>query len=389
MKRIVALIAVLTVGFFTVQTFAATRGVSDEEIVLGSYQSLSGPAAITSLVGKGANAYFKYVNDSGGIHGRKIRFIMVDDQAQVSRVVASVRKLVERDRVFGLVAGLNPGGTIATMKYLSKRQVPHVSVVASSILAFPPKKYLFCVRPVSFVEGRIMAKFAVENLNAKRIGIFYEDSNFGTDAQRGILAELKKRGVKPVVQVSYSPEDTEYSTQTLLLKEAKPDLVFLVSLFRYTAKFLVEAKKNKLTPTWFALSVNNTPVTIRLAGKASEGLISTASLPSVMSSLPQMAQYRQYFAKYYPKENKFNSLPMVGWSAASVFVEALRKAGRDLTVDKFITAMESFENWQEGIAFNMTFSPKRRDGQRALRISQVKKGRFVQIHDFIGLKDLK
>lgn len=365
---------------------ADQQGVTEDTIVVGSYQSLSGPAAITSLVGKGADAYFKSINDKNGIHGRKVKFIMEDDQAQVARVVATVKKFVERDRVFALVAGLNPGGTIATMKYLTKKKVPHVSVVASSTLALPPKKYLFVVRPVSYVEGRIMAKYAIENLQAKRIGVFYEDSNFGTDALKGIIAELEKRGMKPVAKVSYSQEDTEYSTQALLLKRAKPDLVFLLSLFRFTARFLQETEKIGFKPTWFALSVNNTPVTIKLSGKAADGLLASASLPSVASKIPAVVEYRKWFSKFYPKENVYNSLPLVGWSAAQVFSEAAKRAGRNLTTDGFIRAMESFDNWRGGIAHRLTFSTGRRDGQRAMRICQVKGGRFVQIHDFIEFK---
>jgi len=385
---VVVLVMILSIAFlgFPIGAGAGTRGVTDDTIVIGSYQSLSGPAAITSLVGKGADACFKFINEQGGVHGRKIKFIMEDDQAQVARVVGSVKKFVERDRVFALVAGLNPGGTIATMKYLTKKKVPHVSVVASSTLSIPPKKYLFVVRPISYVEGRIMAKYATENLKAKRIGIFYEDSNFGTDALKGIKAELEARGIKPVAEVSYSHEDTEYSTQAILLKEAKPDLVFLLSLFRYTSRFLQETEKIAFKPTWFALSVNNTPVTIKLSGKAAQGLLAPASLPPVTSKLPVMVQYRKWFSKYYPKENVYGSLPLVGWSAAQVFAEAAKRAGRDLTTEKFIKAMESFKDWRDGIAHRLTFGPDRRDGQRALRICQVQGKRFVQVHDFIEYK---
>ena len=231
-----------------------------------------------------------------------------------------------------------------------------------------------------------MAGYALEALKAKRIGIFYEDSDFGTDALKGILDELQQRNIEPDQKVSYSHEDAEFSTQALLLKEANPDVVFLLSLFRFTSRFLQETEKIGFKPTWFALSVNNTPVTIRLSGKASEGLFAPASLPDITSDFPPIVEYRTWFAKYYPKEDVFNSLPLVGWSAAQVFSEAARRAGRDLTVERFVSAMETFKDWKEGIAYRLTFAPDRRDGQRALRMCQVKGGKFVPISDFIEYK---
>jgi len=366
-----------------------TRGVTDNSVLVGSYQTLSGPVAILSLVGKGADAYFKMINDRGGIHGRKIKFIMEDDQYNVGRAVAATKKFVERDQVFALVAGMNTGAALATMKYCAQKKVPIISGMASSKLVFPPNKYVFTVRPASSIEGRIMAKYAVKKLNTKRIGIFYLDGTYGLDALQGVMSEFDKQGIKPVVKTSFNTEDVEYSNQLLKLKEANPDTVICLSAFRNTGRLLMEADKIGFKPTWFGLTTNNTPTLLKLSGpKAAEGIIMPASLQSVRSGTPQMLEYLKNFKKYYPKENVYNSLPQVGWSSAMVFSEALKRAGKDLTMDKFIQAMESIKGWDKSLSHKITYGPDRRDGQRALRMCQVKNGKIVQIDDFVEISKL-
>jgi len=383
----IAALAVLLL--LPVRAGAETQGVTDDSVLVGSYQALSGPQSIVSLVGKGADAYFKMVNEKGGINGRKINFIMEDDQYQVARTVAAVKKFVERDRVFALVGGMNTAGVMATIQYTEQKKVLQITGMASSKFLFPPMKYGFSVRPASYVTGLIMANYALDKLGAKRIGIFYYDSSYGLDTMDGLMKVFKERGVEPVAKAAFTSQDVEFSSQALLLKDAKPDTVILVSSFRDSPRLLTEAEKIGFKPTFFGITENNTPVLLKLAGKAAEGVVMPSSLPQPNSDMPQMAEYRKAFSQYYPKENAFNSLPMIGWSAAMTFGEALKRAGRDVTPDKMVEALESIKNWDGGLAYRLTFAPDRRDGQRALRMCQVKEGKIVQIEDFIEIDKVK
>ncbi|MEW5913996.1 MAG: ABC transporter substrate-binding protein [Thermodesulfobacteriota bacterium] len=369
---------------------AKTRGVTKDTILVGSYQTLSGPAAIVAAVGRGADAYFKMVNERGGIHGRKIKFVIVDDQLQVARTVAAVKKLVEQEGVFGLAAGMNTNGTLAVVPYLQKMKVPSITGVSATECTFPPRKYIFTVRPVSFVEGLALAKYAVEHLKAKRIAIAYMDDGMGKDITRAAKQVMATYGLKPVAEAALGMQDVDYASQALVIKDSKPDLVLLACSFRQTPKLLVEAKKIGLLKQtkWLGATVSNTPITLRMAGKGTcEGVYLAGSMPAVDSPDPKCVEFRTYFHKYYPKENVYSILGMVGWASAQVFAEGLRRAGKDLTVEGFVKALESIKNWKGSLMYDQTYGPNRRDGDRYIRMCQVKNDKIVEIQGFFTLSD--
>jgi branched-chain amino acid transport system substrate-binding protein len=182
-------------------------GVTEDKILIGSFQALSGPVAPIGLdMTRGMQTYFRWINDLGGVWGRKIELLVENDQFNPALTVALVKKLVESDGVFAIVGGLGTPGCLAVMDYLNSNGVPFVyQGSGSSKLAFPPKEWVFAVQPNYTVEGQIIAKYAVEELGAKRIAVIYQNDDIGNEGLNGVKMYLEKVGLKPVAEVAFTP----------------------------------------------------------------------------------------------------------------------------------------------------------------------------------------
>ncbi|MBC7123139.1 MAG: ABC transporter substrate-binding protein, partial [Pseudothermotoga sp.] len=168
MKKLLVVLALLVALF----VFAEV-GVYPDKVVVGTFQALSGPyAVIGQEMSKGMLAYFNWINKNNGVYGRKIELIIADDQLNPTKTVVEVKRLVESDKVFAIVGGLGTYGCLAVMDYLEQNKVPFVYQGAgTSLLVVPPKRYIFGVQPDYTLEGQLIAKFFVENLKKKKIGV--------------------------------------------------------------------------------------------------------------------------------------------------------------------------------------------------------------------------
>ncbi len=187
MKKMLVVLGIL----LTILTVAEV-GVYKDKIVIGTFQALSGPyAVIGQEMSKGMNAYFNWVNKNGGVYGRKIELIIADDQLNPSKTVVEVKRLVESDKVFAIVGGLGSYGCLAVMDYLEQNRVPFVYQGAgTSLLVSPPKKYIFAVQPDYTFEGQLIAKFLVENMGKKRIGIIYMSNDVGEEGRAAVKIDV-------------------------------------------------------------------------------------------------------------------------------------------------------------------------------------------------------
>ena len=172
------------------------RGVTDDTIVIGSWAPLTGPAALWGAVGRGAEAYFEMINEQGGIHGRQIEFVLRDDAYQPSRTVAAVREMVERDRVFAFVAGVGTAPGRAVVDYIMENEVVWVSpATGATHWAYPPRKYLFAQYTPYFDEAAVLVDYVVNELGKTRIGVIYQNDDFGESGLVGAQVALEKHGL--------------------------------------------------------------------------------------------------------------------------------------------------------------------------------------------------
>ena len=371
----------LTVGLNLIGTVCAGEvGVTDTTIKLGTYQPLSGPAAPYASLGRTLAAYFKMVNDRGGIHGRRIELLIRDDGYNPANTRLVVKELVERDKVFAFVGGLGTPTGLAVMDYLNENKIPHVAPASGySGWSNPPKRYIFAQSINYAVESRLLTRYAAEQLKAKKLAIFYQNDPFGKEGLEGVTDMARKKRVPLVATISYERTDTDFTSHALNLQRSGADTVLLWSISKATAALLKEAAKIGYRPNWVSSLVNLDPVMFKLAGEAWEGAI--VASPYTLYDAPEAAPYREFMKQYLPGE-PIGGFSIGGYAMAEIMAEALRRAGRDLTREKLVEALETFKNWHGVMAHNITWGSGTRQGQNSLFFARAAKGEYVKISDW-------
>jgi branched-chain amino acid transport system substrate-binding protein len=364
----------------------SVQGVTDTTIKMGTWGALTGPAAAYSTVITGIDAYLRFVNESeGGVHGRKLELAAHNDEYLPSKTVAAAKKLVEEDKVFAIVGGLGTPTNAAVMPYLTDIGIPVVApATGSSMFASEIKKNYFALQTNYVVEGKIFAKYAKEELNAQKVGIFYQNDDFGKEGYGGAKEIIEKLGMELVESVTYNPTDVDYSTAALKMKEANPDVIMGFSTPKASASFMKELDKLGFTSAKRIVShVNASSTLFDLAGSSWEGVITSSWLPILDEEDPQFKDYYATMKKHFPNADYHSSFGLAGWAYAEVAVEGLRRAGKDLTWDSYIKAMETFDNWNDGFAYNISYRPDMRQGQNALALVKAENGKYIKISDYI------
>jgi len=384
MKKLLSVILML---IFLVSVFAEV-GVYNDKVVVGTFQALSGPyAVIGQEMSKGMKAYFNWINSRGGIHGRKIELIIADDQLNPAKTVVEVKRLVEQDKVFAIVGGLGTYGCLAVMDYLEQNKVPFVYQGAgTSKLVIPPKKYIFGVQPDYTLEGTLIGKYVGEIAKFKKPAIVYMNNDVGLEGYAAFKTKLEDYKMKPVVEISYNPADTDYSGLVVKLVEKNPDVIVIYGLITDTIRWIKTIRDYGLDSKIITIYPNADPSFIKLAGKYAEGVIFTGWVPLPTPERPEFVRdYQRAISIYqqtYPKEI-MSSYAVAGFIAAEVFTEGLIRAGKNLTREGFVKALESFKNWNGILAKDITWGPNLRRGKSSMYFMVVKNGQFVPLTDLI------
>ena len=328
----------------------AEPGISKDTIKLGSYLPLqSGLAAGATQMKEGTEAYFKWVNDNGGVNGRKIEWIVENDSYNPQQTVAVVKKLVDRDDVFAVVSTLGTVTNLAVLPFLHQRGVPVINPAGGHLNLNKPKdKNVFGILPLSSEIGESMADYALTKLGAKKIAIFFQNDQFGKDQRDGAVEYLKKKNMAPAAEASYVPADVDISAQVIALRQAQPDAVLLAVIPKHGSLFMKEAQKLGWKPKVVGHNTMADPVVTDLAGDALEGIY--VNLMTAVDSMdtPQVKQANEILAKYSPK-TKPGYYPYLGMAGAKIFVEGAKKAGKDLTRAKLIKSLEDMKHIETGL----------------------------------------
>jgi branched-chain amino acid transport system substrate-binding protein len=370
-------LGVLTLALGGMVTAHAEPGVTKDKIILGSYLPLqSGLAAGATQMKEGTEAYFKYINDQGGIYGRKIEWIVENDSYNPQQTVAVVKKLVDRDDVFAIVSTLGTVTNLAALPFLNQRGVPIINPAGGHLNLNKPKdKNVFGILPLSSEIGESMANYAVTKLGAKRVAIFYQNDQFGKDQRDGAVEYLKKKGMKPVAEATYVPSDVDVSAQVIALRQANPDAVILGVIPKHGSLFMVEAQKLGWKPKVVAHNTMADPVVIDLAGSALEGIYVNLMTAVDTMDRPGVKKANEILAKYSPK-TKPGYYPYLGMAGAIIFVEGAKRAGQDLTREKLIKALESLNHFEPGVVPPIEWSAKYHGGPLAFGYATWKNGKL-------------
>lgn len=363
---------------------AAEQGVTDTEILLGGSNSFSGPLAFTGtqLTRFGVDLYFRVLNDGGGIHGRKVRTIYYDDAYRPQDAVANTKKLVEQDGIFAVIAPQGSPPVVATLAYLEQNKVPMLFPFQSSTET-RNRKYVFSGLVLSDRQSRMMIDYLAGPRKFKRFGALYQDDEYGKSFLAAFETDLARHGLKLVATEPVKRGVTDVSAQIAKLQAAKPEVTFLVLTPGPAAQALKERQKIGWSDT---LMVSTGPLTdetyLALAGDASEGVEGLSTLPDpVRSDVAGVKLYREQLLKYFPK-NEPNRYSLAGYLAGMLFAEGAKRAGRPLTRDGLVTALETLKGFDTAIVPPMTIGPDH-DTQKQGFWVRVEKGHFKPLSDWI------
>ncbi|MGX6570730.1 Amino acid ABC transporter substrate-binding protein [Cupriavidus necator] len=363
---------------------AQVRGVSDKEIVLGSYSDLSGIGA--SWGSASANAMrlrFDEVNAKGGIHGRRIRLVVEDHGYQVPRAVQAAAKLIQRDQVFAIIGAVGTPMINAAMPQQLQAGVPNLFPFsfARSILE-PPQRLVFQTYPTYYAQIQAGVRYFARSRGRKAICLMYQDTDYGREIADAVRDTLKGLGGAPQAVTAHAPTETDFNAAIAKLKGAGCDLVVLGTVIRDTILPYAAARRMGWDVdflgalTSFDLNVSEAP------NGATEGLYAMSAFDPAYPDAPLVATRdwaAHYIARFKSRPNIASQMSYIG---ADLLVQALEKAGRDLTVDKLIAAMESIQAYRDPFGGPLLgFGQGKHTGTRQLILQQVRGGRWVRVAD--------
>ncbi len=318
---------------------AAEPGVTDTEIKIGSIMPFSGPASALSEVGRSEAAYLRMLNDGGGINGRKINLIALDDGYSPPKAVEQIRKLVEEDKVAFIFSPLGTPSNTAIVKYLNTRKVPHLLVVSGISKFSDHRTYPYTTTAlVNYVaEGRIYGKVIQKEKPGSRIAVLYQNDDLGKDYLAGLRDTFRDQYDKLVSSASYELTDPTVDSQVIGLKATGAEVLLVAG----TPKFAAQAIRKAHDIGWKALVIINVPsssvaATLQPAGlDRSVGVITGAITKDPddpkWKDDPAVAGYRAFIAEYLPGANASDANIVYGYNQAMILEQILRQCGNDLS----------------------------------------------------------
>ena len=340
-------------------------GATDTEIKIGNIMPYSGPASAYGVIGKTEAAYFKMINEAGGINGRKINFISYDDGYSPPKAVEQARKLVESDEVLLVFNALGTPSNSAIQKYLNSKKVPQLFVATGATKWNDPKDFPWTMgwQPSYQSEARIYAKYLMKEKPDAKIAIFYQNDDFGKDYLKGLKDGLGAKASMIIAEESYETSEPSIDNHIVKLKSTGADVFVDIA----TPKFAAQAIKKISEIEWKPLHIlNNVAASvgsvIKPAGyENSQGIISAAYLKDV--SDPQwdndagMKAFLDFLAKDFPEGNKLDGSVMVGYGVAQTLVQVLKQCCDDLTRENVMKQAASLKNFRTevllpGVAIN-------------------------------------
>src|SRR5712691_9522017 len=352
-SRAFALVVTLCLALAHGFSYAAYPGVTATEIKIGNTNPYSGPASVYGTIGKGIAAYFKKVNDEGGINGRKINFITLDDGYSPPKTVEMVRRLVEQEQVLFLFQTLGTPTNTAIWKYLNDQQVPHLFVATGATKWGDPKGHPWTMgwQPTYQTEAQIYAQYLLRNVPDARIGILYQNDDYGKDYVKGFKDGLGDAAKKLIVlEQSHEVTDPTIDSQIVNLKNSGANVFFNVTIPKFAVQAIKKSHDIGWKPLHFLNNVSSSLGTVlKPAGlDASKGLITALYMKEVTD--PQwkndkgFQDWVAFMKKYYPEGALDDQSNAYGYNVAILMAQTLKQCGNDLSRENIMKQAASIKN---------------------------------------------
>ena len=357
-KRCLALLVALAVAALAAPGMAAAQtvvGVTATEIKFGNTKPYSGPASAYGTIGKAIGAYFKKVNDEGGINGRKINYISYDDQYTPPKTVEMVRKLVEQDQVALLFQTLGTPPNSAIHKYMNEKKVPHLFVATGATKWNDPKNFPWTMgyQPNYQTEGRIYAAYILKNVPDAKVGILYQNDDYGKDYLKGFEDGLGDAAKKLIVmKQSYEVTDPTIDSQIVNLKNSGANVFFNITIPKFAVQAIKKSSDIGWKPLHFLNNVSSSLGTVlKPAGlDASKGLITALYMKEITD--PQwkndkgFQDWVTWMKKYYPEGALDDQSNAFGYNVAILMVQVLKQCGNDLSRENIMKQAANIKNFE-------------------------------------------
>ncbi len=372
-----------------------TPGVTETEVLLGSSLALEGHASyLGTQTLRGFLSYFRDVNERGGIHGRTIRVIAYDDSYDPPKCLANTQRLIVEDRVFALFSYVGTPTTVKILPLVDEARIPLLGMfTGANALREPLSRYVINVRASYYEETGAAVNHLVRDLGIRKTAVFYQYDAYGFDGLTGMELALERFGLTPVARGSYirGTLDVEEGLQRILASGA--EAVCMIGTYEPCAKFIRLAHQQGFNPVYYLVSfVGAEELARRL--EASEATVIMSQVvppPEIQSSsdLPEtVSEYVGLLKRHFPGD-KPNFVGLEGFINAKVLVEGLVRAGRNLTREGFIDAIESIHDYPLFPDTRLSFSPTDHQGLDRVYFTRLRAGQFVLINDWQQIrKDL-
>ncbi|MBI3458424.1 MAG: ABC transporter substrate-binding protein [Candidatus Rokubacteria bacterium] len=335
-----ALLAAVGLALAGAPAAAQGPGVTATEIKVGNTNPYSGPASAYGTIGKVIGAYVKKVNDEGGINGRKINYITYDDSYSPPKIVEMVRRLVEQDQVLLLFQTLGTPTNSAIHKYVNQQKVPHLFIATGATKWGDPQHFPWTMgwQPTYQTEGHIYAQYILKTMADAKVGILYQNDDYGKDYVKGFKDGLGDAAKKLIVlEQTYEVTDPTVDSQIVNLKNSGANVFFNVTIPKFAVQAIKKAHDLGWKPVHLLNNVSSSVgVVLKPAGfEASKGLITTSYLKDPTD--PQwkndagMKEWLAFMQKHYPEGNTSDALNVYGYTVAQTLVHVLQQCGNDLS----------------------------------------------------------
>ncbi|HEX4944537.1 MAG TPA: ABC transporter substrate-binding protein [Usitatibacteraceae bacterium] len=372
LRALLSLLALFVPG-----TVAFAQGHTDTQIVLGQSVALTGPA---EELGKdmqlGASLYFSQVNAKGGVNGRRIVLKTLDDGYEPPRAADNTKKLINEEKVFALFGYVGTPTAQASLPIFTAAKVPFVGAfTGAELLRSPFNRYVFNVRASYFDETEAIIQHLTA-MSVNRIAVFYQNDAYGQAGLAGVERALKKRSLELVTKGTVERNTVDVAKSVADIRKANPQAVVMISAYKSCAAFIKEMKKAGANPTFWNVSFVGSKALAKELDREGRGVQISQVVPFPWdTSVPVVKEYRALLAET-KVEPGYGTLE--GFIAAKVMVEGLRRAGKNLTRDSFIKAMESLDPYDTG-GFKVSYSGDNHNGSRFVDLTIISRDqKFVR-----------
>ncbi len=351
----------------------AENGVTNDKILLGQAAVFSGPAAQLGIqMRNGVKAYLDYINDKGGVHGRKVELVAEDDFYESARAPAASKKLIDEHKVFALIGYVGTPTGVAHLPVVTQAKVPLVGMfTGAEVLRVPFNRYIFHVRASYYDETEKIVE-QILSVGGRNVAVFYQNDAYGLAGLAGTEIAMKKRNLKVSVTSTVERNTVQVEEAVKTIQAAKPDAVVMISAYTSIAEFVRQMQKAGSNATFYNVSFVGSKALSDALGKDGVGVAISQVVPFPWgTAVPVVKEYQQLSKKAGFTDYNFSA--MEGFLSAKVAVEGLRRAGRNLTRDGFIAALEKMQDVDLG-GFYVGYSPTNRAGSKFVDLTIIGRG---------------